>query len=537
MRDLLSIQRMRDAAGQLVAGAGLLSGLPGLLRWPMQPRQARQILRERLDRRGVDFLRLLEHAVFGNEASPYLWLLRQAGCTYPDVARMIAQEGVEATLRALYRRGVYLTVDEMKGRRPVRRGHAALELDPAALRNPLTARHVALETGGSRGQRTLVPLDVAWFRDRSVDICLWFEAIGGLGWRHASLSVPGGMTTNAYLEMGSLGIPLDRWFTPVDLRSRALDPRYRWSAGLLHWSGRVLGRPLPRPELVDVEDLLPVARWAADTLRAGRTPHLLTVPSLVVRLCQAADAAGIDLRGARFLLSGEPTTRARLETIRRAGGHGMPRYGTMEAGPIGFGCIAPAAPDDIHLLLDLHAVIKVALDPGACGAGGDALLISSLRPTTPLVLLNVSLGDVADLGSASCGCPLEALGWTTHLRDIRSFEKLTAGGMTFLDSDVIHALEETLPDRLGGAPGDYQLAETEGEGGWPRLTLIIHPRVGPVDEAKAIDAFYAAMGRGEGAEQIMALHLRQAGLLRVRREAPRMTAGGKIQHLHAGAPR
>jgi hypothetical protein len=45
------------------------------------------------------------------------------------------------------------------------------------------------------------------------------------------------------------------------------------------------------------------------------------------------------------------------------------------------------------------------------------------------------------------------------------------------------------------------------------------------------------MGRGEGAEQIMALHLRRAGLLRVRREAPRMTAGGKIQHLHAGAPR
>ena len=148
MRDLLSIQRMRDAAGQLVAGAGLLSGLPGLLRSPMQPRRARQILRQRLDRRGVDFLRLLEHAVFGNEASPYLWLLRQAGCTYPDVARIVAQEGVEATLRALYRRGVYLTVDEMKGRRPVRRGPAALELDPAALRNPFTARHVALETGG-----------------------------------------------------------------------------------------------------------------------------------------------------------------------------------------------------------------------------------------------------------------------------------------------------------------------------------------------------------------------------------------------------
>jgi hypothetical protein len=526
-------RRVRDVAGQLVAGAGLLSGLPGLLRSPMRPPRARQILRQRLDRRGADFLELLKRAVFGNEASPYLWLFRQAGCTHADVARIVARDGLEAALGALHRSGVYLTVDEMKGRQPVRRGAARFELDPAALRNPLTARHVPVQTGGSRGERALIPLDVAWFRDRSVDVCLWLEAIGGFGWRHAALSVPGGMTTNAYLEMASVGVPLDRWFTPVDLRSTGLDPRYRWSARLLHWTGRALGRPLPRSELVDVEDLLPIARWMADARRSGGTPHLLTVPSLVVRVCGAAAAAGIDLSGGRFLLSGEPTTRARLETIRRAGGHGTPRYGTMEAGPIGFGCTAPTAPDDVHLLLDLHAVIRVALDAGAHGAASDALLISSLRPTAPLVLLNASLGDVAELTPSTCGCPLEALGWATHLHHIRSFEKLTTGGMTFLDSDVIHALEEALPEQCGGGPGDYQLTETEDEDGWPRLELIVHPRVGPVDEPKAIEAFYTAIGRGVGAERLMALHLRRSRLLRVRREAPRMTPGGKIQHLHA----
>ena len=529
------VRRVRDAVGQLVAGAGLLSGLPDLLRSPTRPTRARQLLRQRLDRRGADFLQLLRRAVFENEASPYLWLCRQAGCAHADVAELVARDGLEGALAALYRSGVYLTVDEMKGRQPLRRGAARLELDPVALRNPLTARHVPVETGGSRGARALVPLDVAWFRDRSVDICLWLEAIGGFGWRHATLSVPGGMTTNAYLELGSVGVPLDRWFTPVDLRSTGLDPRYRWSARLLHWSGRTLGRPLPRPELVDAENLLPIARWMADTLRSGATPQLLTVPSLVVRLCQAATAAGIDLHGARFLLSGEPTTRARLETVRRAGGHGVPRYGTMEAGPIGFGCMAPVAPDDIHLLLDMHAVIEVAFQAGAQGATGDALLISSLRPTAPIVLLNASLGDAAELMPSSCGCPLEKLGWTTHVHHIRSFEKLTAGGMTFLDSDVIHALEEVLPEQCGGGPGDYQLAETESEDGWPRLALIVHPRVGPVDESKAIDAFYTAIGRGVGAERVMALHLRQSGLLHVRREAPRMTPGGKILHLHAGS--
>jgi len=120
-------------------------------------------------------------------------------------------------------------------------------------------------------------------------------------------------------------------------------------------------------------------------------------------------------------------------------------------------------------------------------------------------------------------------------RLMRSFEKLTAGGMTFLDSDVIQALEEVLPEQCGGGPGDYQLAESESEDGWPRLALIVHPRVGPVDESKAIDAFYAAIGRGVGAERVMALHLRQSRLLHVRREAPRMTPGGKILHLHAGS--
>jgi hypothetical protein len=57
------------------------------------------------------------------------------------------------------------------------------------------------------------------------------------------------------------------------------------------------------------------------------------------------------------------------------------------------------------------------------------------------------------------------LGWTTHLRDIRSQEKLTAGGMTFLDTDLIRVLEEVLPARFGGAPTDYQLVEEEAEEG------------------------------------------------------------------------
>ena len=92
-----------------------------------------------------------------------------------------------------------------------------------------------------------------------------------------------------------------------------------------------------------------------------------------------------------------------------------------------------------------------------------ALLLSSLRASSPLVLLNVSLGDQAFVERRHCGCPLESMGWDLHLHTIRSFEKLTAGGMTFLGSDVIRVMEDVLPGRFGGGPADYQLVALLGK--------------------------------------------------------------------------
>ena len=60
---------------------------------------------------------------------------------------------MEGVLEALYRQGVYLTVDELKGRRPVIRGATTIPLDPVALRNPLTAGPLHARTSGSGGAR------------------------------------------------------------------------------------------------------------------------------------------------------------------------------------------------------------------------------------------------------------------------------------------------------------------------------------------------------------------------------------------------
>lgn len=176
------------------------------------------------------------------------------------------------------------------------------------------------------------------------------------------------------------------------------------------------------------------------------------------------------------------------------------------------------------------------VDP-ADGLPANALFISSLHPASPFILLNVSMGDQAIVVQRACGCPLEQLGWVTHLHTIRSYEKLTGGGMTFLDTDVIRVLEEELPARFGGTPTDYQLLEEEADDGQPRLQLLVHPRVGPLDPNSVAEVFLRAIGSGSSVERVMEFLWRDANLLRVERKAPLTTHSGKVLHMHLGHSR
>ena len=210
----------------------------------------------------------------------------------------------------------------------------------------------------------------------------------------------------------------------------------------------------------------------------------------------------------------------------------VPDYGSADTGgSLTHGCLHPAAPDDVHFFRDLHALIQAENGHGPLPPG--ALLVTSLRDTAPLILLNASMGDRAAVESRACGCPLGDLGWTPHLSDIRSFEKLTVCGMTFLDTDVVRVLEEVLPARFGGGVMDYQLAEDEGPAGQPELRLCVHPRVGPVDPEAVAAAFLEAVSQGRGAERLMGILWERAQVLRVERRPPISAGAGKIRHLHA----
>ncbi len=517
---------------ELSAALRFFPRLPSFLRHPITPEEARATLRQRRERREADFLALARHAIYEQPASPYRELLRIAGCEYGDLERLVAGDGVEGALRALYRRGVFLTVDEFKGRSPAMRGGRTIAVNPSLLRNPLAGTHFMARSSGSRGHGTTVAFDLAFARTCGINTGLSLEARGGGDWLKADWEIPGVGGTFRLLELSSFGAPLARWFSPMDPRTSA---RYRWNARALRWTGLLAGARLPPLQYAPLDAPLVIARWMADTIRAGLTPYLNTAVSLAVRLCQAAVEKGIDLRGAKLQIAGEPITAARLAEIQRSGADAKPRYGAIELGPIGYGCLAPGTPDDVHLFDDLHALIQTGSDAELHGHPPRAVFLSSLRPTMPFVMLNVSLGDQAAVESRFCGCPMERLGWTTHLHEVRSYEKLTCQGMNFLDTDVIRVLEEVLPQQFGGAPTHYQLLEEEAEDGRSVLRLLVHPVVGEINP-KAVEAtFLKGLARGPEGEQ-MARVWREAALLRVESREPVATVSGKILHLHVKKP-
>jgi hypothetical protein len=377
-------------------------------------------------------------------------------------------------------------------------------------------------------------VDLALFEERRVNQLLVFDAYRAFGWRHALWGIPGGSAVLRLLRYAGIGCPPARWFSPVDVTH--LHPRYRWSARILKWGARLAGVRLPGPEHVPLDDVLPIARWMHEVARTGRRPHFHGSPSSAVRVCLAALEHGLDVTGACFTVSGEPFTPARSEIIARAGGQAFTAYTSMETGgPVAYGCQAPDVCDEAHFWHDLHAIIQPRGEERPTGRAG-AVLITTLSPTSPLVLLNASMGDEAVVTRRECGCPLEQLGWTTHVHTIRSFEKLTGIGVTFLDTDVARVLEDVLPARFGGSPTHYQLVESETDRGHPSLRLLVHPAVGPVDAGAVRDAFLEAIAPGSAAEQLMGQLWRDGNVVTVERGAPHATVSGKILHLHLQRP-
>jgi hypothetical protein len=281
---------------------------------------------------------------------------------------------------------------------------------------------------------------------------------------------------------------------------------------------------------VPIANPQPILRWIELELQAGRTPHLTTNASQGVQLGRLAIEQGADLSGAQFALSGDLMTRQRLETIQRTGANVCPAYGSKESGMIASGCLNPDHPDDLHVYHDQHVLIQPGVQATSPELPLDALLISSLRLSWPFVLLNVSLGDCATLSQRACGCPMERLGWTSHLHTVRSFAKMKIGGVMVVGDGLIRLLEEVLPTRFGGGPTDYQLVEEVEDvvAGTSRLRLLVHPDA-QVDNTDVATLFIDAL-QSEGVR--VAELQRRPEWVSVERRRALVSDSGKLLPIH-----
>jgi hypothetical protein len=514
-------------------GLRFFSQLPSFLGNPLNYEQSRKILQERLENREEDFLRLVKSAVFNAEDSPYLMMLRWLGCEYGDLKDLVIKDGVEEALASLLKQGFYLTVDEFKGRTAVKRGKLSISIDPAKFQNPLTSAHIMVQSGGSRGGRTAIGVDLSSVKGQAVNQSLMINARGGEAWRYAFWGVPGSSAIRIMLRFAFAGYPALKWFTQIDHQAMGLHPRYHWSSRVMRWSSFLAGIPLPMPIHVPVSDPLPIIQWIEEILEKGETPHLFTFPTSAVSLSRMAIDNRASLSGVQMTLTGEPITKTRLDIILSSGAKVVTQYGSSETnGPIAYGCLSPQESDHMHLLHDLHAYIQTGNEIQIPDIPSHGIFVSSLRMQAPLILINISLGDQAVFTQRDCGCPLQSIGWKTHIHTIRSFEKLTCGGMALLDKDIIPILEKILTARFGGVPTDFQLSEEEDSTGAPRLKLLVHPRLVEIDPQAVSDVFLESIGRGSGVEHLTEKLWRDFNVIEVVRAIPKSTASGKIHHMH-----
>ena len=324
--------------------------------------------------------------------------------------------------------------------------------------------------------------------------------------------------------------PAERWFSPTAIKATSA-PAVATSGllGLL-LLGRLLGRRFPRPEHVPLDQAKVVARWVAEALDRAGAALLRTGIGASLEVVKAARRDKLDLAGATFWVSGEPLTEARASQIASVGVRVAVGYGTSELNGVADSCAFPICPDDMHLRKDLVALVRYQREHN--GVGVEPFLFTSLHSLAPKVLVNVETDDCGEVEERSCGCFFEEVGLTTHVHHIRSFSKVTTLGRNVLGSDFVRILEEVLPARFGGSPVDYQLLEEEGEDGTIRLTLLINPDVGEVDDAQVVDVVMAQLREGRPAYRVTAELWQQTGTISVQRRRPIATWRGKVLPLH-----
>jgi hypothetical protein len=505
------------------------------------PADPEAVIRWQLANRETTFLELVRGGIFENPRTPYREMFRLAGCEFGDLVQGVKQNGLEPTLETLRAQGVYLTHDEFKCKEPIVRGGLEIASDQTCFHNPAVKALFRGRSSGSRSRRTPTPYSLEFMLFREAHADLRHREVGLTGRAHvmvrATLPAPNGLRQALRAKDSAFPgtFPIERWFAPggdgalhyrLATHAIARFSQVRWN----DWTGS--GALLPT--YLPANDLSPVAEWIARRQAAG-TPAAVTLsPSNATKVANIALTRGIDISGAIFLSGAEAISDAKRALVRSAGVEIYGSYPMSEIGTVGHACSHMIEGNSVHVYEDTVAVSVERRRAPFSEDEMNVLLYTTLVPCAGQVLVNADMGDTGILAPADCDCLFSRMGLRRQIRDIASYSKLTGHGVTLVGTDVVRVLEEFLPLRLGGAPGDYQLVQNEGDAD-TKVTLRVSPRVGELRPEKVKALFLEGVRGYYGGA--MAVRLWQhAEAVDVVFAEPLTTVTGKVLSLFLAPP-
>jgi ABC-type nitrate/sulfonate/bicarbonate transport system substrate-binding protein len=379
--------------------------------------EAKRAVRERMERREETFLSLVERCVYGDARSPYLALLKLAGCELGDLRALVAKKGMEGALRDLREADVYVTFEEFKGRAPIVRNGRTIAVTARDFDNPFARRDFTVQTGGSTGRAINIGANVDHIAERRLNEMLALAAHGLLGvptalWNYI---LPSG-SPGRPLMLASIGQPAEHWFSPTGWRDSKQWLKYNLATYYMIGWMRLFGVRVPLPEVVRMDQALVVARWIHETLKTHPRCLVYAGVSRALRVCVAARDAGLDLTGAALRGGGEPLTPAKVEVMQRVGARYVPNYAMSETSYVGAACARPADASDVHVLKDAFVLFTHPHPLPAFGVTVPAFNLTTLLPTVPKLMFNVQVDDYGIVEERACGCELESYGYDPRAR-------------------------------------------------------------------------------------------------------------------------
>ena len=312
----------------------LALGFRRFLREPITFEQSREIIRQRLKNREQNLLTIVKRAIYDNKRSPYLQLLRLAGCEYGDFEQLVRSNGIEAALKKLCQEGVYLSIEEFKGKKAVTRGGKEFLFQATDFDKPYLPGHIEVTSSASRNTRTRTIYDFDNIAmGRAVYAIIWLDAFDALDLPIIMLhSIIPGLGPLHVLQLAKAGKTPTRWFSPIssrDIKPSLID---RIATNYIIYMGRLWGAKLPAPEYIRMDEYWKLASLIADFINRHGGCCVQTGISQAVRICHAAREKGLNITGVKFISAGEPLTDVKRQEIESAGAQIYIRYAILKQG-------------------------------------------------------------------------------------------------------------------------------------------------------------------------------------------------------------